>query len=137
MQSELLASKCDLFQRHFGNLRVSATPGNSCYFHSHLSLETAFPALKLTQNCYITMNLKTSKLILNCVRPLSPTNLLYLKDYPHNLTKYEIKKTSKISISQLFSELVTILKHNLGFILKKTFFYLFFPRIGKNWEVQQ
>ena len=26
--------------------------------------------------------------------PFSPTNILCLKDYPHNLTKYEVKSKS-------------------------------------------
>ena len=37
--------------------------------------------------------------------PLSSTNILCLKDYSQNLTKYEMKGTSKIPISLLFSEL--------------------------------
>ena len=36
--------------------------------------------------------------------PLSSTNILCRKDLPHNLTKYEIKETSKVRISQLFCE---------------------------------
>ena len=42
---------------------------------------------------------------------LSPTNKPCLKDYPHNLTKYEIKRTSKIPIFELFSELRKIWKY--------------------------
>ena len=56
-----------------------------------------FPSFKLT-NCYINMNislpLKTGNLIINCV-PLSPTNILCLKDSPHNLTKYEKRGLQK------------------------------------------
>ena len=55
----------------------------------------------------ISLPLKTGNLIINCV-PLSPTNILCLKDSPHNLTKYEIKGTSKIP----FSELGKIQKYN-------------------------
>ena len=36
---------------------------------------------------------------------LSPKNIICLKDYPPNLTKYEVKGTSKIPISKLCSEL--------------------------------
>ena len=44
--------------------------------------------------------LKTTRLV-----PLfSPTNILRLKEYPHNITKYKIKGISKIRISLLFSE---------------------------------
>ena len=35
-------------------------PRKFCYFHSHLILETVFQALKLTQNCYIIMNISFS-----------------------------------------------------------------------------
>ena len=58
-QSELKANKCGLFQINSGNLRIGATPGKFCYY-SHLRLETVFPALKLTQNCYIFVNISFS-----------------------------------------------------------------------------
>ena len=48
-QSEVYANKCGLFQIHLGVLEISATSGKFDYFYSHLSLETVFPALKLTQ----------------------------------------------------------------------------------------
>ena len=54
-----------------------------------------FLALKVPQNCYI-MSIS------------SPTQHIYKpcpKNNPHNLRKYESKGTSKIPISQLFSEL--------------------------------
>ena len=76
--------------------------------------------------------LKTGNLITNWI-PLSlphfPTNIHYLKEYPQNLTKYEINVTSKTSISQLFSELGKIWKYNLGLYLKKQFSIFFI-----NWE---
>ena len=62
--------------------------------------------------------------------PFSTTNILYLKDFPHNLTKYEIKGTSKIPISLLFSELGKIQKYNLGLYSKKPIFHLF-HELGK------
>ena len=62
----------------------------SCKFGNSISV------LKLIQNCYINMNisfffffLKTGSLFINWVL-LSPTNILCLKYYPHNLTKYEV-----------------------------------------------
>ena len=84
-------------------LRISATSGILSYFYSHLSLQTVFPSIKLTQNCYIkkykhTFFLKTDNFILNWVQSLSPTIIPYLKDYPF----------------QHFSELGTILKYNLS-----------------------
>ena len=48
-QSEVYVNKCDLFQKHLRVLEISATSGKLDYFYSHSSLETVFPALKLTQ----------------------------------------------------------------------------------------
>ena len=62
--------------------------------------------------------------------PLSPTNILYLKEYPHNLTKYEIKGTSKIPIILLFSKLGKIWKYNIGLYSEKLFFHIF-HELGK------
>ena len=53
-------NKCGLFQIHLVGLRVGATPGKFGYFYSHLSLETVFSALKLTQNCYINIKITFS-----------------------------------------------------------------------------
>ena len=46
--------------------------------------------------------------------PCSATSLLCLKNYPHNVKKYKIKGTLKISVTQLFSEIGKIWKNNLG-----------------------
>ena len=62
--------------------------------------------------------------------PLSSTNILCLRDYPHNLTKYKNKGTSKIPISPLFSELGKIWKWNLGLYSKNRIFHLF-HELGK------
>ena len=49
-QSDVNANKLGLFQIHLeGGLGISATSGKFDYFYSYLSLETVFPALKLTQ----------------------------------------------------------------------------------------
>ena len=66
------------------------TPENLCNFYHELRLEIVFPALKLSQN------------------------YLCLKDSHHNWTKCEIKETSKIPISQLFSEFGKIWKYSLS-----------------------
>ena len=58
--------------------------------------------------------------------------LLFVKDYPHNLTKHEINGTSKIPIYQLFSELGKISKCYLGLYSKTQFF--FFSWIGKKFR---
>ena len=63
--------------------------------------------------------------------PVSPTNILCLKNYPHNLTKYEMKGTSKTPISLLFSEFGSA---TLAYIQKKQ--CSIFLWIGKNWEVK-
>ena len=40
---------------------ASQATGTLCYYYPHLRLETVFlPALKLTQNCYINMNISFS-----------------------------------------------------------------------------
>ena len=85
-----------------------ATPGKFCNLSPLLNLETVFPALKLTRNCYLNMNisfLENWQFNRKLGPPLSSTNILNLKDYPHSPTKCEINRTSKIPISQLFSEL--------------------------------
>ena len=105
-QTNLVCSKYS-----WGILEDVTTPGKSCNFYSHLSLQTElhFPAVKLTQNCYININIFFSwyklaiswyKLTINWVPSFSPSNMRRLKDYSHNLTKYEIKETLKISIIQ-------------------------------------
>ena len=38
----------------------SPNPGTFCNFYTHIRLETVFPAFKLTQNCYVTMNISFS-----------------------------------------------------------------------------
>ena len=113
---------------HLRGLKVGANLGNFCYFYSHLSLETVFPSIKLTQIYYINMSifffLKTGNLIFNCV-PTSPTNTPHMKENPYNLTKYKIKETLKTQISQLFKELETIWKYSLGLYLKTQFSILY------------
>ena len=47
---------------------------------------------------------------------ISSLNILYLKEYPHNVTKYEIKETLKIPISHVFSELKKNWRCNLAYI---------------------
>ena len=105
-------------------------------FSNDLSLEAVSPVLKLTQNCYINMNiffLKKGSLIINWV-PFCVTNILCLKKFPYNATKHEMKGTSKIPISQLFSELGKFLKCSLGLNLENSIFYLFHElrKIGKS-----
>ena len=71
------------------------------------------------------------------------SNMLCLKNYHHNLTKYEVNGTWKISISQLFCEMGKFWKCNIRLFSKNQFFHLFhelkykiFLWIGKNFEVQ-
>ena len=59
-QSQVYMNKCGLFQIHLGGLTVGATSGKFGCFYSYLSLETVFPALKLTQNCSINLNISFS-----------------------------------------------------------------------------
>ena len=81
----------------------SAATRKFCNLYPHLCLETVFPALKLTQNCYLHYNmtiffLKTGSLIIDCLLPMPH---VVLKNFSHHLTKYEGKGTSKISIFKL------------------------------------
>ena len=69
--------------------------------------------------------LETARLI-----PLfSPTNILCLKEYPHNITKYKIKGISKIRISLLFSEPEKLRSTTLAYSQK-----IHFSIFLKNWE---
>ena len=102
-------------------------------------METVCPALKLTQKCYLHINifykniniffLKTANLIINWLS-LMP-HVILLKDHPHHLTKYE-GKGAKISIFKLFTELGTFWKCNLCF--SKIPISRLFLWIGKNLE---
>ena len=62
--------------------------------------------------------------------PLSSTNTPCLKGYSRNLIKYEINGTSKIPVSQLFSELGKTWKCNIGLNSKNPIIHLF-QRLGK------
>ena len=57
-QSKSLANKFGLSQTQLGSLGGVTMPGKFCNFLPHL--ETVFAALKLTQNCYINMNISFS-----------------------------------------------------------------------------
>ena len=59
-QSDQLATKFGLFQIQKRGLRGIATSGRFGNFYLYLSLENVFPAIKLTQNCYINMNISSS-----------------------------------------------------------------------------
>ena len=86
----------------------------------------------MTQNCEHCEHyffLKTGNFMINWIR-LSPTNILYRNDYPHDLSKYEIKVTLKIPISNLFSEFRKILKYSLGLHSNNPVFQIF-PELRK------
>ena len=131
-QSEKQANKCGLFQILFTNIRAS---GGHCHsrkiwlFFLSFKLRKSIPALKLTQNYYINMNicffLKTGSLILNWV-PLS----FY---FDHTIRE---RLFFTIYPFQLFSELGTIWKYNLGLLFKKTIFH-FFPGLRKTKKYSQ
>ena len=52
-QSEVLTKKFGLSQMQLGDLGGVPMPGKLCNFVPLLNLGTAFPALKLTRNCYL------------------------------------------------------------------------------------
>ena len=49
-----------MFQIQLGGLGRVTIPKQFCHSYHHLSLETVFPAFKLTQNCYMNYNHKLS-----------------------------------------------------------------------------
>ena len=113
-QIDALVNKFSLFQIQLEGLGGGvAILGNFCKFCFHLSLETVFPAQKscINMNISFSWNWQFNHIL---DPPLSFTNILCLKDYPHNLTKYEIKGTSKIPISQFYSKLRKLWKSSLG-----------------------
>ena len=56
-QTEVLANKFGFSQRHLGILVLVTAQEKCCNFLPLLNLEAAFPALKLTGNCYLNMNI--------------------------------------------------------------------------------
>ena len=62
-----------------------------------------------------------------------PAHIPNLKDCPYNLTKYESKWNSKISIFQLFTELGEICKYSLGYHSKIPIFH-HFHKVEKLWS---
>ena len=59
-QSKVLTNKFSLFQAQLRVLGGVAAPGKFWNFSPHLSSERVFPAFKLTQNCYININISFS-----------------------------------------------------------------------------
>ena len=94
------------------NLRVDATPGKFVYFYSYLKSEKVFPALNLTQNCYVNMKLSFSwKLV--CQSQIVSFSLVLVQTYRG------WKTILTICLSQLVSELRTIWKTTEAYIEKK------------------
>ena len=60
LESKALANKFGLSQIQLGGLGKSHNPRKFGNFFAHLNLETVFPALKLTQNCYKNMSISFS-----------------------------------------------------------------------------
>ena len=85
---------------------VTATPEKVCKIYSHLSLETIFPVLKLTQNFYINIHtffLKNWQLN----HKLVP--LLFLQTYrawKTMLTIWQNTNSTRLQTFQFFSSLV-------------------------------
>ena len=48
---------CYMYIQLANGSRGTATAGIFCNLYPHLCLETVFPALKLTQNCYLHYNI--------------------------------------------------------------------------------
>ena len=59
-QREVLANKFALSQIQLGILVLVPTTGKICNFSTFLILEIAFPALKLTEDCYLNLKISFS-----------------------------------------------------------------------------
>ena len=57
---EVLANNSGLSEIQLGILVLVTTPGKFCNFSPLLNLEQAFPALTLTENCYLDMSISFS-----------------------------------------------------------------------------
>ena len=71
------------------------TPVKLCNLYPHLRLETAFSALKLSQNYYMNGNIGS----------LSPVNMPCLKDNPHSRTNTKGRKLQKSQVSNFLLNL--------------------------------
>ena len=100
------------------SLGKKRNPEKICNFYFYLRLETVFPAIKLTLLENWQFNHKLSL-------PLSSTKIMCLKNYPYNLTKHEIKETSKILVSSALQRIGKNLEVQPTLILKKPLFHLF------------
>ena len=56
-RTEVLANNFGFFQIQLAILVLVKTPGKFCSFSPLLNLQRAFPALKLTENSYLNMNI--------------------------------------------------------------------------------
>ena len=119
-QSEALANKYGSFPKQLQMLK-----GEQCSPMKMLETVNASKAWKqwfqhlnchkIDINCYEYEHIFSWKLaIQSLIDSPSPTHISCMKNCPHNLTKYEIKGTSKIPISRLFSELGKIWKYSLS-----------------------
>ena len=129
-----------------GGLGGAATPGKVCNIYSHLSLETVFPVLKLTQNCCINIHtffLKNWQFN----HKLGPHLLLQTyRAWKAMLTIWQNTNSSRLQTSQFFSSLVQLeqnskilkslcelrktWKYNSGLYSKNSIFH-FFTQSGK------
>ena len=112
-----------VFSRYIqGVLRVSATSGKLGYFYSHLSLETVFAGLTLTQNCHIN-KYKYIFFLENWV-PLWVLNWVPLSlSFNHSM----LERLSLPTLQRIRNNLEV---QPQRLMLKKTF-HLFFFSIGK------
>ena len=104
-QREVLANKFGLSKIQLGILLLVTTPGKFCNCSPLLSLERTFPALKLTENCYLNMNIYfLEKCQFN--HKLCPS-LLYKHSVPERLSSQSNKmKSLELQKSQFFNSLL-------------------------------
>ena len=104
-QRVVLANKFVLSKTQLGILGLVTTPRKFCNFLTFLSTEVAFPALKLTENCYLNINiffLKNGNFIINWV-----PSLFYKHTVPERLSSQSSKmKSLGLQKSQFLNSLV-------------------------------
>ena len=123
----MLANKFGLFRIHLGGLCEVAIPRECCIFYPHLSLQTVFPALKLTQNFIIWTFLFLENWQFN--HKLGPINCclyyrLCLKDYPYNRKNKKSRRTQKFHYPNSLVNWEKNWKCSLGLYPKNRIFHL-------------
>ena len=127
-RSKASANKRGSFQKQLGGLRrwQWCNLRKLCNFYPHVRLETVFPALKLSQNCYINMNI--------------PHSLHHIyRAWENILTIGQNTKARKLQKSQFPKLLVKVKCEKFESKFSLNFWnssFQFLSWIGESWELQ-